>query len=75
MEMNVKLQYSSWKNSMRKLLSKGFDLDARNIEGMTGLHLASKEASFDNVKCLIKMGSDLQIRNNVAYFTIDYHFY
>lgn len=49
---------------IKKLIGKGADLNRKDGDGNTALHLAAKKNNKEIVETLIKAGADKEIENN-----------
>ena len=55
------------KRDINKIKELNYDINERDISGMTGLILASGRGEYEIVEFLVKSGTDLNIQNNNGY--------
>ncbi|MCO4753983.1 MAG: trypsin-like peptidase domain-containing protein [Bacteriovoracaceae bacterium] len=56
---------------LKELAALGVDLDVKDLNGNTALHLAAKEGSVERALALIKLGSSSLVKNNKGLRPID----
>ena len=74
-DANKNLFNAQTKLDVEKVIKEGADVNAKNDNGNTALHIAAFKGNTDTVEALLAKGADVNAKNNNGYTAFDYCLY